>query len=266
MSSTARAARTQVLTGVWLALAEVATLSVVTPLGAEPLLWCGLATALVLTLGAFVPAVCCVLSMRRWPGVVGTPRLVPGALLVVLALALHVVNATQYVRLYAGIHLALGAVEVLVGYAGFWLLPPLPPGMLAGLRRTGVTLALGGAGLLLGAVALVAVLKSPDLRFVAAEHTTFLTHLLVIDPVQEAVPVAGAPVANQRQAEASGVARGANLVVLTVDAMRADRMPGERHGLALPATKRLMRRGVWFSNAYAPSCWTVHSMSATLSR
>jgi arylsulfatase A-like enzyme len=56
-----------------------------------------------------------------------------------------------------------------------------------------------------------------------------------------------------------------NVLFVTVDALRADTVPpGPGSPLRVPAMAGLAARGVRFSHAYAPACFTAHSMSSLL--
>jgi choline-sulfatase len=196
-----------------------------------------------------------------------------GLVLVAAGTVAHRLDATLYVRLYLSLHLALAVAALGLCAGGFALLlvrrqraAHHVPGR-ALLRRTAV----GGAILVwavLAGLSLVRTIESPVRRYLAVERTTMLGHGLLLlhdrwgilgagdDPI--ATGIAAAELAPQVRARHAPAPRRHHVLLITVDAMRADSLPPGG------AMARLAREGVRFTRAYAASCWTLHSMTATL--
>jgi arylsulfatase A-like enzyme len=267
----------------WVAALEAAALAgrPGVPLAALPAL--AVAAFGLSALGLALLALALLLALR-WPALgrgfealQRRPRLARalGALGLLLTLGLHYANAHLYVRLYAGIHAAL-ALATLGTALGAFLLLGQPPRAPAGARFAPVAAAL--AALLALLVGVPWVVTDEALRSHALEQSTLLDdELLAFDrvagflaPVEQAAtatldPALRAAFEPRPVQQASGIARGANVVLVTIDSMRADRwLAGGAREAGLPTLEALGASGVRFSHAYAPSCWTVHSMSAVL--
>jgi arylsulfatase A-like enzyme len=272
--------RAGVVAALWLALLDAVALARAgAPAGA--FVWLTL-LAVALAVGALAPLALValpLLSTRAAGAALGGLRRRPVARVAVAvvlvggATALHLANGRLYVRLYLLLHLAMTAATLCLAQVGFAALWPAraDAGRLAGGR--GARLALAG-GVVVWALALAVplaqVLGSPVLRFLALERTTVASHGLLL--LHQAWGVLDAPRAPDEAARAeaealttptplgavSGRARGANLLLVTVDSMRVDRVP------AGGAIERLEREGVVFTRAWAPSCWTIDSMAAVL--
>ena len=180
------------------------------------------------------------------------------------AVAMHIANATQYVRLYLAIHVALTVATSISAVAGALALPWDRANSKA--RSKGFAAA---CALLLG-LSMVRVASAPESRALALEKTTHLGHTLlvlrVVSTSNRAVQdTANASVATATTATtASSLARGAHVIVLTIDAMRGDHFPTAKGHGAMKWMEEVASQGTTFTQAFAPSCWTVHSMAGAL--
>ena len=189
---------------------------------------------------------------RRWLGVA----------LLVAGVALALIAPRVYVRLYLTLHLAASCLAVSLLVVGLTVLMPAPP--TAPRRRLVAPLALLVLWAACFGYALPAVVGAPALRFRALEKTHVLGQGLlalhqtygVLAPAQGPGAPALPPLAPV--AHPTSTHPRANVLWITVDALRADSVPpgGAIAGLAA--------RGVSFTRAWSPSCWTVHAMAATM--
>ncbi len=237
--------------------------------------WLGLGT-LALAIVAVVPGTLVGLAVLAWSrgaraaawiGAGRGRRWVVGGLALAAGIAVALASARLYVRLYLAIHVAatIGAAGLVqLGVFALW----------PGAASTGVPARRARARVLLGAGvlawmaalagALAAIAGTPLLRFLALEQTTILAQgLLVLHQTWGVLAPAegvGAPALPPLAPVAApdGALRGANVLLVTVDSLRADAVPagGTIAGLAA--------RGVAFDRAWSPSCWTIHAMAATL--
>lgn len=223
---------------------------------------------LVLLLALFLPRV-----QRRGPS--RKVRIVGATSLLVTSAAAHMANALLLVRLYALLHTALGGVAIVSCFSGVVLLLQgrQHAGERANWSRTQVFAVAGFVAT--GALLLSCVLWRPVLRTHALQHTTFLSQLVraagVLGLRDNVSPPAGSADSPQVQApmlqplrDPRGLTRRANVLLLTVDAMRADKFPGGSRAVRLPSMEAIAQRGTYFSRAYSPSCWTVHAMTSVL--
>ncbi len=247
---------------VWLALVDAVVLrppAAVTLLGAALALgWLALCSLVAMPLCATRRGMNLLEALARRPLL----RATLGLLLCGAAAALLVANGRVYVRLYLFLHLVVSAGALLVAQLGFLCAFPV--------ARASRVLTLGGAALwivlLVGSLA--HVLGSPALRAAALDRSTLAAHGLLTlhelwgvldddgdDDGERAAAAAGPTPA---PTPVRGALAGKNLLLVTVDSMRADEVPS---GGALA---RLQREALTFTRAYAPSCWTIHSMAAVL--
>lgn len=201
---------------------------------------------------------------------------IAGLFLLACAAAGHVVNSFVLVRLYASFHVILSAIDLILATLGcLWLIPAQQ--LFAEKRRQFLILAAAVA--VVPVLAVVLVIQTPGLRALAMERTTSLSQLVLVtssfsgpaeltslvQPTASASSSSTPPKVTMQSAQApSGWLRATNILWITVDAMRFDRLPGEEKAIALPTIAELVSRGLTFRRAYAPSCWTVHSMAAML--
>lgn len=273
------------LAAAYLGLLEVARLAV-HPQGAPgplDLLWIALATAS-LAIAALAPLSLLALPLLMWRRAAAAlealrprrrVRAALGLALLAAAALCHHLDATLYVRLYLSLHIGLSMATLALATIGFALaLPVKAAGPGTGLRspRALAAVALTAWVLAFGA-SLAAIVPAPERRFVAVERTTVLSHGLllmhawwgVLTPTvaeREAAAVAAAEALvrpSPRQPLAPTPLPGAHIILITVDSMRADSVP------AGGAMANLAAEAVSFTRSYAPSCWTIHSMSALLS-
>lgn len=273
------------LTAVGVATVEVGLVRVQHHTAWVDLWWMWIATV-VLTAVALVPLAMmaigaarvrglrwCLAVARRHPMV---SRAVAAALLVV-AVVLHFINARYYVRLYMSVHLAISVATLGVAYAGVLLglaLQGRPTGTRNAVRISRpVAAAAVVAWVIVGVLAVRTIARGPRLRFVAMEQSTLLWHELWALNAATGVLELGAQddsgaevpseilatLAPQVPAAVSGIARGADVVLLTVDSLRADRL-----GPGLPNIEQLRRESIEMTRAFAPGCNTVRSMSSIL--
>ncbi len=200
----------------------------------------------------------------------------------VVALVLHWVNATYYVRLYLSIHLAISLVCFCLGILAFGLLLALPRARsnLANLtkRNPKRIVTIGGlVWLLLLAMTISGIRSTHRLRSIALDRSTTLSHqLIVLDsftgilsreaPSAIDVPTALAKaLAPEPLLAPRGLAPRSHVVLITVDSLRADRLTATGAQMAtLPVLEALSTESVLFTRARALSCWTISSMTATL--
>lgn len=188
---------------------------------------------------------------RRWLGVV----------LLAAGVALALIAPRVYVRLYLAAHLAASCLAVSLLALGFAILQPPPR---AAKRRLVAPLAALVLWLAAFGISLPAIVGNPALRFRALEKTAILGQgLLVLHQAYGVLSPAqgpGAPALPPLVAVTHPTATHprANVLWITVDALRADSVPP---GGAIAA---LAARGVSFTRAWSPSCWTVHAMAATM--
>ena len=208
--------------------------------------------------------------VRRW---VTNARVAPGwAVALVLmsgGVLTHVVNATQYLRLYLAIHVALTIFGSIVAVAGATVLAIRwsKSGWFAKASSWGVVAV---AAALVLPVALV--VASPQRKANALEKTTPLAQILLlvraVSPEPSDAVVNGTPpvrsLTPQPMQSVSGVAAKANVLLITFDAMRGDQLSPGRPDLELTNTEAMAREGTTFTTTYSPSCWTVPAMAGTL--
>lgn len=191
-----------------------------------------------------------------------------------LAGAAAVVDATLLLRLYPAFHAALAALVVVAAALGAWLLPlPLGrvgahAGFAVGMRALSVVLVLA---LLATPAALVRASLAPNLTFVVAEYTSVTGKLLQlalrVAPEREDDEVVGVSAGDGGVTQPAETRSGLrlesrNVLLITVDALRADRIGGER-GLT-PHVDALAAESAVFSHAYTPTPHTSYALSSML--
>jgi arylsulfatase A-like enzyme len=267
----------------WVATLEAASLSISRAPDVSALAWLSLATLVLSFAGCVVLALLLAAVTPILPGAAhlasrpAALRMLGGLALAVSA-ALHAANALLYVRLYIPLHAALALAVLASSLAAFaWLGKPRDPAPARFGRAR--TIAIAVLFIVALAASLSRVLIDPSLRATALEDSTQLARELeAVDALTgildvEEVPVGQAAldaeildaVAPQPMTSPSGVIRNANVLLITVDSMRADRwLAGGADRPMMPALERLAADSTRFSRAYAASCWTVHSMGALL--
>ena len=177
-----------------------------------------------------------------------------------VALGLLALNTLFFARLYLSLHLLL-TLALLVWVSALLVL--LLPQWRAPSRFA--ILAFFSLWLVGGAWGVTLIATRPPLRHSALDQTTTTAHaLLVLRTLTGALrpeqPVGADPIvgdlAPQQLPRPRGDHAGKHFLLLTVDALRHDR--------DLSVYARLGSSGLRFAHAYAPSCWTLHSMGATL--
>ncbi|HEX3698057.1 MAG TPA: sulfatase-like hydrolase/transferase [Polyangia bacterium] len=205
---------------------------------------------------------------RRWledasPGAPGRWLLLVG-----VAGAAHAVNLMVLVRLYAWFHATLALVTVVLAILAFRLrLNVIGPG-----RRSRSVF----AGAVLMAVAacgasLAALPRSQILRFAAYERTAIVGRLLGLAPLSmrgttvAATDRAAALVRDDRPLPDGPHRPDANLLIITIDALRADHLGA--YGYRRPITPHLdalAGRATRFARAYAQAPHTSFSIASLL--
>lgn len=183
-----------ILAAAWLAILEAAFLRVLHAVAPAALAWLLVAT-FALTILFVAPMVVMEAVLLSWTRV---RRLlarasaaggrwtaaVAGSILVTGAAGAQWINATAYVRLYLGLHIALSAVALLAAQVGFALLlgtrAPVPGRQPRPVRRR-LLLALGAAAWLVALGGSMAMLVTHQtLRVTATEQATLLTQELLL--------------------------------------------------------------------------------------
>jgi arylsulfatase A-like enzyme/HEAT repeat protein len=186
-------------------------------------------------------------------------------LLAAVALAVYLANRLVLPHLYSWFHatLSLCLLVAAVLSARFALARP-------GLRRSPRILVAGLAGVVAaGAAGLVLVGRSHQQLFVAHERTQLIGFAVRLSPVRPPRRMAAPPVVGGSPASAplppGPVRREADVVLITVDALRADHVGA--YGYSRPTTPNidaLARRGVRFERAYAQAPHTSFSVTSML--
>jgi HEAT repeat protein len=179
----------------------------------------------------------------------------PRAPALALGVATLIVTAALPARLYAPLRAlaALAAFALLAG-AGRRVAPSLPRGRLAALAA------------LLVIAATLALRSSANVRFVAA--TAPPTTALLLDGAAALAPerrARGAAVRAPDRAPATSMATplgSAHVVVVTVDALRADALGCYGAARATPTFDALAARGIRFTRAYAQAPHTAWSLAS----
>lgn len=238
--------------------------------------------SLALAIAALAPLTLVAAPLLMWPRL-GTwfealrPRRairygVGGGALAASAVLFHI-DATAYVRLYLSLHLGLALVTLgtaVVGAALLW--PASPQSASTDRRRRAVLALLVVVWMAAFATSLERIMTSPVRRALAVEQTTWVSHGLlalhamwgILTPSEQEFDAIATERANAlltpqpREPLTPPPLPRTNLLLVTVDAMRWDRIPTGG------AIAEIAREGVAFERAYAPSCWTIHSMTAML--
>jgi arylsulfatase A-like enzyme/HEAT repeat protein len=170
-------------------------------------------------------------------------------------------------RLYPAFHLGLSALAVIACLAGSVWLQRVRPGAHAarGLR-------LGWLGLLLVALlSLLTLSRSPNARFAIVETAPISGKLLRLSPwfdpsvAGDDVDGAGGVSEPEPAGDARGVdLRGRDVLLITVDALRADQLRAFGGGGVTPALDALAEQSLVFSRAYTPTPHTSYAISSLL--
>lgn len=185
-------------------------------------------------------------------------RLVVGGVAAVGALGAHLANTLWLPRLYLSVHVALSLITSFCAVLMVQVWLPVARTTSLGRPLLGALVVVLAA---LGGVSNIAL--DPALRFAALERTTETGQMLLSFEALTGVLSAAQPARLSEEvptprtlALPRGGNEGANLLLLTVDALRPDE--------ELEAYARLTPRGTRFTRAYAPACWTLHSMAGLL--
>jgi len=208
------------------------------------------------------------------PGRPAWQRRAVGGASIALALALHALDHRVLPRLYEYLHAGLGAATALAFALAIVALTPVARAKHTTLRRAAV--ALGLAGVVAGGWAWGALDRWPNVRAEAfGPHAPYVRHLALAAAATVGAPEARAidPVALRRarlarqRAPADPAAAPAfpeaHVILITVDAMRADRLGRavQRRSIT-PTLDALAARGVVFANAYAQAPHSSYSLAS----
>ena len=211
------------------------------------------------------------------PGARGAALL--GVVVVAAAIALELANARVLPRLYPAFHLGLGALTLFVAALGALGWIAIDPGLDAALRRA-PRRSLGAARLIraalaLGVFALGAALAPGAARRLARLDNVrliYLDHAPLLGRVVELAAELAPPEALDAAADAAPLAsghsidlRGRDLILITVDALRADHVSA--YGYArktTPNLDRLAETGVVFDAAYSPTPHTSYAVTSLM--
>lgn len=185
--------------------------------------------------------------------------------LALTGLALHEVNRRVLPRLYPWFHASLSLALVVTGALAAAI-------VLCQARPRGRAFALSAAGALLAVVAVAAsgFWGSQSVRFVAYEKTQVASLVLKAAPIPRPRPVRARThrpiVADDTSPLPDGPrAPDADVVIITVDALRADHVGAYGYGRNItPNIDALARRGVRFNRAYAQAPHTSFSVASML--
>ncbi|MFO8072466.1 MAG: sulfatase-like hydrolase/transferase [Polyangia bacterium] len=229
----------------------------------------------IVALGALIVSVATALAIgfaaRRW-GRSATGRLALGAAGLALAAALHAVDSLVLVRLYPLFHFACTLLALLSAAAGLRALRLRKPGRLG----TSIGAALVLAALVAGAVSLHAVRSSQNPRFVVKEKTAAAADVVAVARAllppprrwrldEIATAADDGPIAKETAAAASISAPGSSIFLITIDAMRGDRLlPKEGTRAPAPNLDALARRSVVFERAYTPIPHTSYAITSLM--
>ena len=237
-----------------------------------------LALGFVAALAAFALAPRLARALTLRPGARGAAALV--AVVVAAAIALELANSRVLPRLYPAFHLGLNALTLLVAAVGALGWIAIDPGLDLALRRRTQRRALGAARLIRAALALglfaLGAATSPgaarrlarldNVRLIYLERAPLLGR--VVELAAEIAPPEPLDAAADTAPLASGHAidlRGRDLVLITVDALRADHVGA--YGYArktTPNLDRLAESGVVFDAAYSPTPHTSYAVTSLM--
>jgi arylsulfatase A-like enzyme/HEAT repeat protein len=200
-----------------------------------------------------------------WNAVPGRRRLAAWAALAAAggAVALDVLVLPRgYPAFHAGISLA--AVLLAAWAASVW--PAKTPGWLAGARWS--PLRSLGLVALSGAVAGFLALRlahHPNAGFLVREHGAFSRKLVALVPVAQRRPVPAPPSVAVVVAGAAKVdLRDRDVLIVTVDALRADQLAAYGGRGLTPHMDALAAEGVVFKHAYTPAPHTSYALASML--
>ena len=209
-------------------------------------------------------------QLRRAPG-----KLAAGAALTIVSLEL--LNRFALVRLYPGFHSALAATALLLAPAVLVpLLAPRPTGLARDPRRSVVVaLSLGLLAALAGLLAKPAaqrLARFDNLRLIllesaplAAEVVTLSARLAPPEPLAAGDEASVADAALAVDAQGSLNFKGHDLLLVTIDALRADHVGAYGYTRNLtPSFDALATRGSVFEHAYCPTPHTSYSVTSLL--
>ncbi len=228
----------------------------------------------IVALGALIVSLSAALAIgfaaRRWSRSARN-RLAIGAAGLILAAAWHALDSLVLVRLYPLFHFACTLLALLSAAAGLRALRLREPGPLG----ASIAAALALAALVFGAASLHAVRSSQNPRFVVNERTSAAADVVAV--ARAALPpprrwrldeIAAAddgPIAEETAAAASISAPGSSIIMITIDAMRGDRLlPKEGTRAPAPNLDALARRSVVFTRAYTPIPHTSYAITSLM--
>ncbi len=194
-------------------------------------------------------------SARLWAGLLGAT-----------ALAAFFANRIVLPRLYPWFHATLALVLVVAAVLSFRMALARSPRRQPGRSlAVGLVLAVASAGL-----GLVIVGRSHLLLFAAHEKTHLIAHAVRASPLRPPRRALARPSASLEAAAGAPLAPGpirreADVVLITVDALRADHVGAYGYGRpTTPNIDALARRGVRFERAYAQAPHTSFSVTSML--
>ena len=203
-----------------------------------------------------------------------------GAVVAAAVIGLSLANARVLPRLYPAFHLGLAALTLLVAALGALAWSALDPGLDAALRRRALPRALMSARLLRAALALAIFALGAALAPAAARRLARLDNVRliylerapllgrVVELAAELAPPEPLDAAAEAAPLASGHSvdlRGRDLILITVDALRADHVGA--YGYArktTPNLDRLAESGVVFDAAYSPTPHTSYAVTSLM--
>jgi hypothetical protein len=228
------------------------------------------AGAAVLGLGAAFVLV----HLARWSSGSAARRRSLALAALAAAAALAALDRVAFVRLYPAFHAALTIAAWLAASAGIRLVPARAPFRRRRLAPTLVALA-ALAALAGGSLALAALRGSQNARFVVSERAGAAARLLDLaqalrpppDPWLATAAAAGAvtPLPGARAAGPALLRHGASIYLISVDAMRADRLlPPAGARAPAPNLDALAREGAVFTRAYTPIPHTSYAVASLM--
>ena len=190
-------------------------------------------------------------------------------LLMVLSVGALAVDQLVLARLYGAFHMGLGMTAIVLAVSAGTQMPLQRLDSAPTTRWASSLLAL--ASLILAALAVLGLQNAPSARFavetrapISGKVMAALDRIVPEPEVVSAEPVAGEPEAGA--VEVAGIdLRDQDILLITVDALRADRLAayGGEPGLT-PAMDALAEQGVVFEHAYTPTPHTSYALASLL--
>lgn len=179
----------------------------------------------------------------------------------VLAVATVAADAFILPRLYPAFHLAAALLALVAAIASASLLPLRPIKLRARIAFAFIAVPM----VIASPVALFALEKAPNATFVARTHASWTGKLLALVPGRAVYEASSTTVDVARPVQPGIDLRGRDVLLITVDALRADRLGayGGPEGLT-PALDALAAEGVVFRRAYTPTPHTSYALTSLL--